>query len=159
MRNDFWYGYKVLDWSRTKQNVQDPHICLRNICKDVTLILLYRINYSIWANINILTWMQLISIIDCIGIWKTRFHSSNNTKELVLKVRRAVKVDTVLTCFDVHRPRRPAQPVLCFRYPRQKWQQVMFYSVSTDWTGLPDCLPHTHGLGSLFVQTQSALHS
>ena len=135
------------------------NIYLCNICKDVTLILLYRINYSIWANINILTWMQLISIIDCIGIWKTRFHSSNNTKELVLKVRRAVKVDTVLTCFDVHRPRRPAQPVLCFRYPRQKWQQVMFYSVSTDWTGLPDCLPHTHGLGSLFVQTQSALHS
>ena len=71
------------------------HICLRNICKDVTLIPLYLINYSIWADINNLTWVQLISIIDCIGIWKTRFHSSNNTKELVLKVRRAVKVHTV----------------------------------------------------------------
>ena len=45
------------------------HICLRNICKDVTLIPLYLINYSIWADINILTWVQLVSIIDCIGIY------------------------------------------------------------------------------------------
>ena len=82
-----------------KTKCSEPTICLRNICKDVTLIPLYLINYSISANISILTWMQLISIIDCIGIWKTRFHSSNNTKELVLKVRCAVKVHRAGTCF------------------------------------------------------------
>lgn len=84
-----------------KTKCSEPTICLRNICKDVTLIPLYLINYSISANISILTWMQLISIIDCIGIWKTRFHSSNNTKELVLKVRCAVKVHRAGTCFII----------------------------------------------------------
>jgi len=74
------------------------HICLRNICKDVTLIPLYLINYSIWANINILTWVQLVSIIDCIGIYGRLGFIVQITQKSCGHLKSetgAVKVDTV----------------------------------------------------------------
>jgi len=115
-----WYGFKGLRLVANKTKCSEPTICLRNICKDVTLIPLYLINYSISANISILTWRQLISIIDCIGIWKTRFHSSNNTKELVLKVRCAVKVHRAGTCFHYM-----VQPLPSFKVSTWKRQKTL----------------------------------
>jgi len=115
-----------------KTKCSEPTICLRNICKDVTLIPLYLINYSISANISILTWMQLISIIDCIGIWKTRFHSSNNTKELVLKVRCAVKVHRAGTCF--HYMVQPFPSFNVSTWKRRKTLERGSPIPSFDWT-------------------------